>query len=229
MRLDKYIAKAQLISRSHAKKLIRSGWVLVDDVAQKSTGLIVNENQVIQLKNQILTLVVNQYILLNKPKGTICSSKDEEHPTALNCLNIKDKANLHFAGRLDQDTTGLVLMSNDGQWTHRITSPKHKQAKTYLVTLTSALSIESIKSLESGVLLKDSDKPTLPAQVEVVDELKIKLTLTEGRYHQVKRMLVAVGNHVTELHRLSIGRVTIGDTLKIGEWRYLTQEEIEFF
>jgi 16S rRNA pseudouridine516 synthase len=229
MRLDKYVAKSKLITRSQAKKLIKSGLVSVDEVIEKSANCILTDHQMVKLSNQVLSFEVNQYILLNKPKGFICATQDEVHPSALNCLNITNKTDLHFAGRLDQDTTGLVLISNDGQWTHRITSPKHKQIKTYLVSLSTSLSKQALDALEIGVLLNDSEQLTLPAKVELINELSITLGISEGRYHQVKRMIAAVGSHVTDLHRLSIGRVTICDTLKIGEWRYLTEEEIMLF
>lgn len=229
MRLDKYVAKAADLTRSQAKKLISAGQVTIDTVVEKSSGLVVSGSESISLSGNVLTLIAQRYILLNKPKGYLCSSKDEQYPSALNLLQVPNKSKLHFAGRLDVDTTGLVLISDDGQWTHRITSPKYRHNKTYAVDLTEKLSDTNIETLSSGVLLKDSDKLTATAQVDVVKDAKIRLTITEGRYHQVKRMIAAVGSHVTNLHRESIGSVTLGDQLKLGGWRYLTSEEIKSF
>lgn len=170
-----------------------------------------------------------RYFLLNKPKGYICSTKDEEYPSALNLLQLANTDKLHFAGRLDADTTGLVLISDDGQWTHRITSPKYKHVKVYLVLLDSHITKEMIGKFEKGVVLNDSTKPTEPAQVQVIDPNKIKLSIAEGRYHQVKRMLAAVGNHVVDLHRESIGRIKLDDSIELGKWRELDSTEIKHF
>lgn len=229
MRLDKFVAKAADIPRSKAKKLISSGKVSVDQSICLSTGLLISDNQSIQLFGNVLSYVRQQYILLNKPKGYICSTKDEQYPSALNLLDTISLANLHFAGRLDVDTSGLVLISNDGQWTHRVASPKHQHSKTYIVSTSEAVSSEQKQKLIRGVILKDSDNATLPAIVETISEKVISLTITEGRYHQVKRMLAAVGNHVIGLHRRSIGRLIIEEKMTTGEWRYLTKEEISWF
>ncbi len=229
MRLDKFVAKTSNVARSKAKKLITSGQVAVDKCVCKSVGQIISEQQSVELSGKLLVDIKQQYILLNKPKGYICSTKDEQYPSALNLLDMTSLSKLHFAGRLDVDTSGLVLISDDGQWTHRVTSPKHKQPKCYIVETSEPLSQKSFDKLEKGVFLKDSDKATLPAKVSLMDKSLISLTITEGRYHQVRRMLAAVGNHVTALHRISIGSIVIDEKLNSGEWRYLTEQEIESF
>lgn len=229
MRLDKFIAKAANIPRSKAKKNILSGQVMVDNIICKSVGQAINIQQPITLSGELLHLIEHHYILLHKPKAYICSTKDEQHPSALNLLNNIKSQNLHFAGRLDVDTTGLVLISDDGQWTHRVTSPNHQHSKTYIVTTEIPVSAKQRQKLTTGVVLKDSDRMTLPAIVELIDEQRISLAITEGRYHQVKRMLAAVGNRVVDLHRQSIGGLTIDDNLNTGEWRYLTDEEVNSF
>jgi 16S rRNA pseudouridine516 synthase len=229
MRLDKFVAKASDIPRSKAKKLITSGLVTVDNEQCKSVGLIVSDQHSVSLSGKPLSYRQQRYILLNKPRGYICSRKDEQYPSALNLLGMTNLAKLHFAGRLDVDTSGLVLISDDGQWTHRVTSPRHKQPKTYIVEVTTPLSDEQRQQLEKGVLLKDSDKLTKTAVVSVIDNDRISLTITEGRYHQVKRMLAAVNNHVTGLHRESIGHLKVDEELSSGKWRYLTEQEITGF
>ena len=229
MRLDKFVAKAADVTRSKAKKLISSGKVSVDQSICKSANLLISDLQSIELLGNPLSYVQHKYILLNKPKGYICSTKDEQYPSALNLLDTISLEKLHFAGRLDVDTSGLVLISDNGQWTHRVTSPKHQHEKTYIVTTSEVVSSEQQQKLTTGIVLKDSAKATLPATVEIISEKVISLAITEGRYHQVKRMLAAVGNHVVDLHRKSIGCLTMDENMNGGDWRYLSQEEIDSY
>ena len=229
MRLDKFVAKAADVPRSKAKKLISSGKVSVDQSICKSANLLISDLQSIELLGNPLSYVQHKYILLNKPKGYICSTKDEQYPSALNLLDTISLEKLHFAGRLDVDTSGLVLISDNGQWTHRVTSPKHQHEKTYIVTTSEVVSSEQQQKLTTGIVLKDSAKATLPATVEIISEKVISLAITEGRYHQVKRMLAAVGNHVVDLHRKSIGCLTMDENMNGGDWRYLSQEEIDSY
>jgi len=228
IRLDKLVSKSLGLSRKEASKLIRSGRVSVNNAIEKSSSTNLSDSDKIEFEGKQLEAPNKRYILLNKPQGYICSTKDEEYPSTLNLIDIPtDK--LHFAGRLDADTTGLVLISDDGQWTHRITSPKHKHSKTYKVSLDEVITDEAIFKLENGVILKDSDKPTQSAKVKVINQKLIELSITEGRYHQVKRMVAAVGNHVVGLHRLAIGEISIPKDMEIGEWRKLTQVEVDCF
>jgi len=229
VRLDKLVAKALGVSRKHATKLVQSGRVSVNDSLEKSASKGVSDSDNILFEGQPIELPGKRYIVLNKPKDYICSTKDEEYPSALNLIDPRNFGNLHFAGRLDAETTGLILISDDGQWTHRITSPKFKQPKTYRALLDSDITEQAVSDLEKGVMIKDSDKPTSPAQVKVLNPKEIELTITEGRYHQVRRMLVAVGNHVVELHRSSVGSIILSEDLGIGEWRVLTQAEVDGF
>jgi len=240
MRLDKLVSESLPCSRLNAKKIILSGGVLVNGVVcKKAASKITDDQEVIftgtgsagknrQLSRRLCRQTA-RYIILNKPSGYICANQDEGYPSALNLIDVINKSKLHFAGRLDQDTTGLVLISDDGQWTHRVTSPKYKQAKTYRILLDTPLSEQAIESLENGVLLKDSEKLTKTATVNILQPLDIELKITEGRYHQVKRMIAAVGNHVVSLHRISVGHVTIAHNLELGSWRYLTPSEKDLF
>ena len=237
MRLDKLVSESLPCSRLEAKKIILSGQILVDGkVCKKAANKISDDNDVYfsgrREGSQSLTKLTRQkpcYILLNKPSGYICSAQDEGYPSALNLLTIRNKAKLHFAGRLDQDSTGLVLISDDGQWTHRVTSPKFKHVKTYQISLATPLSKDAVELLEKGMLLKDSTALTKPTTVNILQSGIVELKIIEGRYHQVKRMIAAVGSHVVSLHRASVGHVTIGDDMKLGSWRYLTTSEINQF
>jgi len=246
MRLDKLVSESLPCSRLEAKKIILSGRVLVNgEVCKKAANKITDDQEVIftgtgigtgsgsagqnrQLSRKLYRQTA-RYIVINKPSGFICSTHDEAYPSALNLIDVINKSKLHFAGRLDQDTTGLVLISDDGQWTHRVTSPKYKQVKTYRILLDTPLTEQAIESLENGVLLKDSEKLTKPATVNILQPLEVELIITEGRYHQVKRMIAAVGSHVESLHRISVGHVTIAHDLEIGCWRYLTSSEKDLF
>ena len=226
MRLDKFVSSSTALTRSQTGKLIRKGNITVNGDVVKQAAYKVLPDDYVQYMGININEPKKRYLMLHKPKDVICATKDGEHQTVLSLLMISNLKSLHIAGRLDIDTTGLVLITDDGQWSHRITSPKHKQAKIYHVTLAEDISDEAIKQLETGVTLKGEDKKTLPANIEKLDDRTILLTLNEGKYHQVKRMLAAVGNHVEQLHRQQIGNIILDPKLKEGAWRELTEEEI---
>ncbi|HSO99859.1 MAG TPA: pseudouridine synthase [Thioalkalivibrio sp.] len=164
--------------------------------------------------------------MLHKPAGVISATTDSQRPTALDLLPSGMRQGLQIAGRLDADTTGLLLLTTDGQWSHRVTSPRLDCPKTYRVSLSDPISADAVLELEQGVLLRGESTPTRPAGVQKLDDQTIDLTISEGRYHQVKRMLAAVGNHVTGLHRWRIGKVVLGPELAAGEYRELTPKEV---
>ncbi|KAA1176392.1 16S rRNA pseudouridine(516) synthase RsuA [Marinobacter salinexigens] len=226
MRLDQYIASCSGLSRKDAKRAIGTGRVSVDGDIAKSANLKVATGSRITLDDQICQLPGERYLMLNKPAGVVSATKDSDHPTVLDLLPRESGKDLHIAGRLDADTTGLVLLTSDGQWSHRVTSPRRHCEKTYRVTLADTLSAEAIQMLEQGVELRNDPQPTKPAQVRVLSERVIELAITEGRYHQVKRMLAAVGNHVEGLHRESIGAISLDPALAPGQYRELTADEI---
>jgi len=228
MRLDKFITQATNLTRSQAKKMISQKRVLVEGKIVTEAKIKIVQNQEIKLDSRVLSLSLKRYIMLNKPAGYICSTQDEVHPSALKLLDSSSMKDLHFAGRLDVDTTGLVLISDDGQWTHLVTSPKNKCHKIYRVVTDKVIDNSQIEQLTKGVLLKGESKPTLPASVQLINSNEIDLTLYEGRYHQVKRMLAAVGNHVISLHRLQIGEIKLGGLNK-GSWKVLSEREISSF
>lgn len=229
MRLDRYISETTEYSRSQARKLLKAGRITVDGEPIHNAACSVSEQQRICLDEQALHLCGPQYIMLHKPKGYVCSHEDAHHPSALNLLQQPTQDKLHFVGRLDVDTTGLVLITDDGQWSHRITSPKSHCPKQYRVTLNRPLTDAAAAQLCEGVVLKDEEKPTRPAQIAKIGDQEILLTIHEGRYHQVKRMLAAVGNHVDALHREAIGDLQLDPNLKPGEYRDLSEEEIQSF
>ncbi|WP_192959134.1 16S rRNA pseudouridine(516) synthase RsuA [Shewanella sp. FDAARGOS_354] len=226
VRLDKFICESTSLTRSLAKKALHCGEITCDGVVVKDSGFKVLEGMQVCLDGEPISLVGERYLMLNKPVDTICSTIDEAYPSVLSLLDIEKPETLHIAGRLDADTTGLVLITSDGQWSHRITSPKKDCGKRYLVTLAEPVDESLIGVFAAGVELRNEDGLTKPAVLEIIEPQLVRLTITEGKYHQVKRMFAAVGNHVVGLHRESIGKIELDSELALGEWRYLTSEEI---
>lgn len=164
--------------------------------------------------------------MLHKPTGFVCSHTAEaNHKSALDLIDIQNKRDLHFAGRLDADTTGLIIITDDGDFSHRVTSKRF--FKTYIVDLAKPIDPIGIEQLKSGVQLNGEKRLTNPATVKMIHNTQIKLTINEGKYHQVKRMLAAIGNSVIGLHRESIGYISLD--IEAGKWRYLEPSEVDGF
>ena len=226
MRLDYLIANATALSRRDAKRAIGQGRVQVDGAECRQASIKLSEQSTVTLDGQPVVLADDTYLMLHKPAGVVSATIDSHHTTALDLLPGELRAGVHIVGRLDQDTTGLLLLTTDGQWSHRITSPRSACDKTYRVTLAESITAEAIEQLKTGVMLKDDPEPTRPAQVQPLSDTMIELTIQEGRYHQVKRMLAAVGNRVVALHRQRIGAIELDAALGPGEYRALTEDEV---
>ena len=173
------------------------------------------------------------YLMLHKPAGTECSQKPSTYPSIYTLLPAPLRARgggaaagVQAVGRLDQDTTGLLLLSDDGKFIHRMTSPRHHVPKVYEVRLKHPATTGQVERLLQGVVLDDDPRPVRAAACTLVDAGHMRLTLTEGKYHQVKRMVAAVGNRVEGLHRSAIGPLTLGTGLAPGQWRWLTAAEV---
>jgi len=227
MRLDKYICQATSLTRSQAKKVISQGRVTNGTDTIRNTAYKVTTNETIFLNDKALSIRGPRYIMLNKPQGYICSTVDEQLPSVLNLLDVEKREQLFIAGRLDADTTGLTLITDDGQWSHQITSPRKKCAKRYRVILADELTEDASTQFQQGIQLKSENQPCLPASLINISNTEVLLTISEGKYHQVKRMFAALGNHVTALHREKIGEIELDPTLQLGEWRYLTDIEVQ--
>lgn len=228
MRLDKFICKSTELTRSEAKTLLKKGVVSVNGEVSKNAAMQVHEDNSITIEGQKLTARQSRYIMLHKPQDFICSNVDETYPSLFHLIDVEKSFDMHVAGRLDADTTGLVLVTDDGRWSHNIISPKKHCEKVYRVQLRNHVEQEYISQFLQGVQLQGEDSLTRPAILEVVNEKEVLLTITEGKYHQVKRMFAAVGNKVVGLHREKIGSVSLAD-LPLGEWRYLSSEEVNCF
>ncbi|MCG7981279.1 MAG: 16S rRNA pseudouridine(516) synthase RsuA [Candidatus Thiodiazotropha lotti] len=229
MRLDRYLSQVTELSRSESRQMIRAGRVSVDGLAIAQPAHQVDSRAQIHLDERLLDRPLPRYYMVNKPAGVVCATRDPSHRTILELLDLSRAETLHIAGRLDIDATGLVLVTDDGQWSHRITSPGRSCGKTYLVTLKYPLQEAQAAILRQGVSLRNENKPTRPADLYQLGETQLMLTITEGRYHQVKRMFAAVGNRVVGLHRQSIGPLTLDECLSAGDYRVLTRNEIDSF
>ena len=234
MRLDKFLSKATELSRKDCKKILHAGEVTVNGEVIKDSSLHIDEaDDDIEWAGEPLSVAMgNRYLLLYKPEGFECTLKPKEWPIVTDLIDVPQLGSLRIAGRLDVDTTGALLLSDDGGFLHRVTSPKHHVAKVYELTLadpmTEAQQAFAIKELAKGIMLEDEYDKTKPAELSFSDATHAKLVLTEGKYHQVKRMMGYFGNKVIELHRASIGNITL-EGLEKGESRFLTAEEIDQF
>jgi 16S rRNA pseudouridine516 synthase len=227
MRLDKFLSQQLGISRSLILRELRAGLVTIDGEMVKSGSTKITPEQKVAYNGNVLTQILGpRYFMLNKPIGYVCSTDDPVNPTILYFIDEPLAYKLHAAGRLDIDTTGLVLLTDNGQWSHRITAPKHHCEKTYHVTLEEPIAEGVAEQFQKGVQLNGEKDLTKPAKLEIITPTEVKLTISEGKYHQVKRMFAAVGNHVSALHRERIGDITLDETLAEGEYRPLTEEEI---
>lgn len=227
MRLDKFVCKSTALNKQQALHVISNNEILVNDLVIVDPAFQVHENNTITLKGEVLTARPFRYLLMHKPANTICSNIDEVYPSALNLLDIDHVSELHIAGRLDADTTGLILITDDGRWTFTITLPNNNCEKVYRVGLSRVIKSDVADRFKQGIQLQGESQLTLPASLKVISPKEVLLTLTEGKFHQVKRMFSAVGNRVISLHREQIGQVKLD--LEVGQWRYLTPPEIQSF
>ena len=226
MRLDKFLCQLNLGTRSQIKSYIRQGLVTVNNQIEKSADRHVDEYiDQVSFRGQKLHYVSERYYMLNKPAGVVSATQDNTAGTVVELLSHQDRNGVFPVGRLDKDTEGLMILTNDGELAHRLLAPKRHVDKTYLVSTEHSLSGEDVLRLEQGVDIGE-DCPTLPAKVEMIDAKNIYLTIHEGKYHQIKRMLQAIDNSVIALKRISFAGLYLDGSLKPGEYRELTDQEV---
>lgn len=221
MRLDQFVSQATGMSRKDAQRCIRNKHIIASGHVITKAATHINPADEVLLDFEAITLPGQIYLMLNKPAGVVSATEDASQLTVIGLIDHPHRHTLHIVGRLDKDTTGLLLLTNDGDWSHRITSPRYHIPKTYLATLAEPLSNAAIAQLQQGVMLKGEQQATLPAEVAVLTDTaqpQARLTIREGKYHQVKRMFAAVGNHVLALHRERIGDWILPEDLAAGEW-----------
>lgn len=226
MRLDKFLVAMEVGSRSQVKDIIKKGFITIDDKICKNPDFKFDENTCqVTYMGKVLQYVQFEYYMLNKPKGVVTATQDNHDQTVMDLLNVTRKKDLFPVGRLDKDTEGLLLITNDGALAHTLLSPQKHVDKTYLVKLRDDITQSAVQALEQGVDIGE-EKMTLPAKVVVLDPLHIELTIQEGKFHQVKRMLQAVDNEVIYLKRISFGSLQLDETLAAGHFRLLNEDEI---
>lgn len=225
MRLDKFLKDTGFGSRKEVKILIKQKRVSVNDTLVSNEGLSINEEKdIVKVDNIEVKYVRFVYIMLNKPKGVVSATVDNVHTTVLDLIKEYKYLELFPVGRLDIDTEGLLLITNDGVLSHNLLSPKKHVDKTYFLNTNEPLTDLDMSTLENGVYL-DSEL-TLPSKISQVSELEYLLTICEGKFHQVKRMIECVGKKVTYLKRVSFGPLVLDEELPLGSYRFLTDEEI---
>ena len=233
MRLDKYLVACAIGSRTEVKNFLKSGRVTVNGKKEKSAKLQIDEGtDEIHFDGEKLDYEEFVYYMMNKPQGVISATEDPKHKTVLDLLDDYARAKEVFpVGRLDIDTYGLLLLTNDGKLAHALLSPKRHVDKTYLAQVKGIMTDEDIETFAKGIPLKDFT--CQPAKLELVsidtekEESLVRVTIAEGKFHQVKRMVAYCGKEVVDLQRLTMGTLTLDENLKRGEWRRLSKEELE--
>ena len=226
MRLDKYISNATDLSRTDAKRIIKNGEVAIDDEIVTNSAQKIAPDQTVAIEGSVISMAKSRYFMMNKPAGVVSVTKDNHNPTAIGLMYEHRSDELQIAGRLDIDTTGLLLITDDGKWNHRLTSPRSDCTKIYEVGLAEPIGADYAAALAKGVLLEREKHLCLPAHMEQIDDNHLTLSIAEGKYHQVKRMFAALGNHVASLHRFQVGGIILDTDLEPGEYRPLTDLEI---
>lgn len=217
-RLDRFISQNSIYSMSDTRLLVAQKRIIVDGDVAHSTHQKVTQFMHVELDGHSLQDNKPIYIMLNKPQGIVSATKDSKHTTVLDLIDHPQKDELHIVGRLDFNTTGLVLLTNDGAWSRQISLPETKLAKVYEVTLSKSVTEEYITVFKEGIYFRYEDITTKPAYLEIVSEYQARLSLVEGKYHQVKRMFGFFQNEVLALHRVSVGHLSVAG-LESGQYR----------
>ena len=233
MRLDKFLVACAVGSRTEVKNFLKTGRVTVNGKKEKSAKLQINEDtDEICFDGQKLEYEEFVYYMMNKPQGVISATEDPKHKTVLDLLDDLARSKEVFpVGRLDIDTHGLLLLTNDGKLAHALLSPKRHVDKTYLAQINGVMTDEDVETFAEGIPLKDFT--CQPAKLELVfidgekNQSLVRVTIAEGKFHQVKRMVAYCGKEVMDLQRLTMGTLILDEGLKRGEWRRLTKEELE--
>lgn len=231
MRIDKMLANLGYGSRKEVKQLLKSGAVKVNDVVVKDAKQQVDPTkETVTLNGEAIEYREFIYLLMNKPQGVLSATEDSKDETVIDLLELEDQVYEPFpVGRLDKDTEGLLLITNDGQLAHKLLSPKKHVPKTYFAIIDQEVTEEDVKAFAQGVILDDGYEAK-PGELKILKSgirSDIELTITEGKFHQVKRMFEAVGKSVVYLQRISMGPLALDETLELGEYRELTDEEVE--
>ncbi|PHR80952.1 MAG: 16S rRNA pseudouridine(516) synthase [Colwellia sp.] len=224
-RLDRFISEKCQINRKSVRLLLAQKRVSVDGVIALDIAQAINKFSLIKFDGQIIQENRALYIMLHKPVGVVCATKDDKHKTVIDLLCLKltptEKASLHIVGRLDLNTSGLVLLTNDSRWSEQLISPISKVDKHYLVTLKNPLHHDYINAFANGMYFAYENIITKPVKLNIISQYCAEVVLTEGRYHQIKRMFGRFNNPVMALHRTSIGSYILNENLLVGESKFI--------
>lgn len=230
MRLDKFLANAGVGTRSEVKQYVKKGLIQVNGTTVKKADLNISESEdEILYQNKKITLQTHFYYMMNKPQGVISATEDNFQKTVLDLLGHDKRSDLFPVGRLDKDTEGLLLITNDGDLAHRLLAPKKHVSKIYYARIQGRVTEEDVAAFREGLDI-DEDFKALPANLKILksdEESEIEVEIFEGKFHQVKRMFQAVGKKVVFLKRLSMGKLVLDPTLTVGEYRALTSKELD--
>lgn len=228
MRIDKYLAAARIGSRSEVRELVRKGLVYVNGTVCKDCSIHVGTEDEVCLNGQRIRYMEHVYYMLNKPAGYVSATEDERERTVLDLFPEKIRKGLFPVGRLDKDSVGLLILTDDGELAHRLMSPKHHVDKRYLIRTDAPLTEDDVRAFEEGIVLSDGTRfRSAELDISEDDPSKAVVTISEGKFHQVKRMVESRGNKVRYLKRLSVGALMLDPKLKEGMYRELTDEETE--
>ncbi|WP_019528069.1 pseudouridine synthase [Dasania marina] len=226
-RLDRYLSQKLGIKRGDVRLMLARGRVRVNGVVAVDINQRVGEFDHVVVDGQVLQVREPVYIMMHKPMGVVSATKDEKNKTVIDLLQRSDKNALHIAGRLDFNSTGLLLLTNDGRWSRRLSEPATKVMKWYRVRLQKPVTPDYIAAFAEGMYFSFEDITTLPAELKIVSDYVADVGLMEGRYHQIKRMFGRFQNPVLELHRMAVGNLQLDETLAAGESRELSADELE--
>jgi 16S rRNA pseudouridine516 synthase len=225
-RLDRFISVQTGINRKHVRLMLAQGRVQVDGVQATDIQLPVGEFSQVLLDGQVLQANTPRYVMLHKPVGVVSATRDDEHRTVIDLLQSDYRHDLHIAGRLDLNSSGLLLLTNDGRWSRDLSAPDSGVSKRYRVTLANPIGEDYIQAFAAGMYFEYEGISTRPAGLRILDTRVAEVTLTEGRYHQIKRMFGRFRNPVLALHRCAIGNLALDPALKPGHSRELTSAEV---
>jgi 16S rRNA pseudouridine516 synthase len=224
MKLSRFLYHHTPHGKYEVRRILAAGRVTVEGEVERDSQYEIGDFTQVALDGELLRDEVAVYLMLNKPAGYLSATTDPQHPTVMELVD--EPQTLHIAGRLDRASTGLLILTNDGKWSRQLTEPKEGVPKVYLITTADPITEETHTKFEEGIYFAYEDLTTQPAELEVIEPNKARLTIYEGRYHQIKRMFHAVGNRITSLHRLSMGDIHLDPDLESGKYRYLTIEEV---
>ena len=224
-RLDRFLSARLQISRSNLRLLLAAGRVQVNDEVERDRQRRIGPFDVVVCDGEILQATRARYLMINKPAGVVSATCDDHHPTVLDLLPEDKREGLHLAGRLDFNSTGLVLLTNDGDWSRQLSQPENQVSKHYRVRVEKPLAEKYVAAFAEGMWFEYEGIVTRPATLKIRSTFEADVWLCEGRYHQIKRMFGRFDNKVLTLHRLAIGNLVLDETLKLGEWRELSEME----